>query len=171
MDHSKIIDTSETYHPSSYDEEEEASEFKTESAENSEVDSARSTEDGDDGDDDDDESDGDDEDSEGDDAGEATGDEEKASSPHLLAEGPAMVPSLETSPRAPPMVREGSGPVGMEVDDDAFVITPRRREQPRRQSPALEPSFATNAMPARPHGCSAGSVGMPKLLGHKRPRE
>ena len=81
-----------------------------------------------------------------------------------------MVPSLELNPGAPPGVGEESGPVGMEVDDGAFAIAPWRREQPRRQSPALEPSFATNAMPVSPHGSSAGSVGMPESLGNKRPR-
>ena len=68
------------------------------------------------------------------------------------------------------MVEEESGPVGMEVDDDAFVIAPRRKGQLRRQSPAPEPYLATNMMPMSPHGSSAGSVGMPESLGHKRPR-
>ena len=81
-----------------------------------------------------------------------------------------MVPSPKTGPWAPPVVVKESGPMGMEVDDDAFFIAPRRREQPRCQSLALEPSFATNAMPASPHGSSAGSVGMPESLGYKRPR-
>ena len=117
--------------PSSSGEEEEASESKAESVENSEVEYALSTEDRNDGDDDDDQSDGDDEESEGDDAGEAIGNEEeeaeeKASSPHRV-EGPAMVPSPELSPRAPPEVGEESGPVGMEVDDGAFVIAPDRK--------------------------------------------
>ena len=60
--------------------------------------------------------------------------------------------------------------MGMEVDDDAFVVVPRRKELPRRQSLALEPYLATNAMPASPHGSSTGSVGMPESLGQKRPR-
>ena len=84
--------------------------------------------------------------------------------------GPAVVSSPETSPRAPPMVEEESGPVGMEVDYGAFVVAPRRRGRFQSQSLALEPSFATGAMPTSPHGSSAESVGMPESLGHKRPR-
>ena len=81
-----------------------------------------------------------------------------------------MVLSPETSPRALPVVGEESGPMGMEVDDDAFIVVPRRKGRFQSQSLALEPSFATDAMPASPHGSSAGSVGMPESLGHKRPR-
>ena len=81
-----------------------------------------------------------------------------------------MVSGPETSPRAPPIVEEESGPVGMEVDDGAFVVAPRRKGQFQSQSLVLEPSFATDAMPASPHGSSAGSIGMPESLGHKRPR-
>ena len=159
--------------PSSSGEEEEASESKAEIMENSEVESARSTEDSD-GDDDGDDDDDDDDESGGDDAGVAARDEEGeaeegASSPHP-AEGRATVPSPKLSPRAPPEVGEDSGPMGMEVEDDAFVVAPRCRGSPRRQSPALEPSFATSVMPPSPHGSSAGSVGMPESLGHKRPR-
>ena len=81
-----------------------------------------------------------------------------------------MVPSPETSPRAPLVVEEESHPVGMEVDDDAFVIAPWHKGQLRHPSPVPEPSLAISMMPASPHGSSAGSVGMPESLGHKRPR-
>ena len=153
--------------PSSSDEEEEASESAAGSAEGPEVESAGSTEDSDGDDDgDDDESGGSDTDTDAHDEDEET--EEKGSSPHPSG-GPAVVSSPATSLWAPPTVEEESGPVGMEVDDDAFVVAPQRKGRFKSQSLALEPSFATGAMPASPHGSSAGSVGMPESLGHKRP--
>ena len=117
--------------PSSSGKEEEDSDFKAENAESSEVEYAGSTgdSDGDDDGDNDDKSGGGDTDTAARDEDEEA--EEKDSSPHPLG-GPAAVSSPETSPRAPPTVEEESGPVGMEVDDDAFVIAPQRREQPRR---------------------------------------
>ena len=83
-----------------------------------------------------------------------------------------MVLSLEASPRAPPacVVGEEGGPVGMEVDVDAFVLAPRRAESPQRQPPVQEPSFAASMMPLSPHASSTGSADMPVSLSCKHAR-
>ena len=160
--------------PSSSGEDEETSESEEESAESSEEESSRSKED-DDGDSDGEGSEGDDDagghvsDEEDDDEEEETGREARSPRP---AVGTTAVLSPKASPPAPPacVVGEEGGPVGMEVDVDAFVLGPRREEPPQRQPLVPEPSFAASMMPLSPHGSSAGSADMPESLGCKRPR-
>ena len=81
---------------------------------------------------------------------------EKAPSPCHSPEAAAV-----SSPPAPPMsvVGEEGAPMDMEVDADAFMLSPRSNAPSRHLPPAQEPSVAASVQPLSFHDSSAGSGG------------